>query len=77
MLRDIFAGRKPMIFYSDVYALWAAIAGLIIGLDWVSGSYVTIFLFIAIVVLRILSLYFNWSLPRSFYIVKDKDTKEN
>lgn len=76
MLRDIFAGRKPMIFYSDVYALWAAIAGLIIGLDWVRGSYVTIFLFIAIFVLRILSLYFDWSLPRSFYIVKDHDDQE-
>ena len=76
LLRDIFAGRKPMIFHSDVYALWAAIAGLIIGLDWVRGSYVTIFLFIAIVVLRILSLYFDWSLPRSFYIVKDHDDQE-
>ncbi|WP_407390424.1 trimeric intracellular cation channel family protein [Carnobacterium jeotgali] len=75
LLRDLFAGRKPMIFHSEIYALWAAIAGLIIGIDWVSGSYVTIVLFISIVGLRVLSLHYNWSLPRSFYVVKND--KEN
>lgn len=73
ILRDLFAGRKPMIFYSEVYALWAAIAGLIIGLDWIRGPYVVIILFISIVVLRILSAYFNWNLPHYFNFKKEKE----
>lgn len=32
-LRDVFAGRKPMIFHSEIYGFWAALAGLFIGLD--------------------------------------------
>lgn len=71
ILRDVFAGRKPMIFYSEIYALWAAIAGLIIGLDWISGSYVKVILFISVVILRILSAYFNWRLPHYFFPRKE------
>lgn len=74
ILRDLFAGRKPMIFYSEVYALWAAIAGLIIGLDWIRGPYVVIILFISIVVLRILSAYFNWNLPHYFNLKKKENS---
>lgn len=73
ILRDLFSGRKPMIFYSEVYALWAAIAGLIIGLDWIRGPYVVIILFISIVVLRILSAYFNWNLPHYFNFKKERE----
>ncbi|WP_043931961.1 trimeric intracellular cation channel family protein [Bacillus sp. EB01] len=65
MVRDVFAGRKPMIFHSEIYALWAVLAGLFIGLDLVRGPYVTAFLFIAIVFLRIVSVRFKWNLPHS------------
>lgn len=65
MIRDVFAGRKPMIFRSGIYALWAVIAGLAIGLDLIRGPYSTFSLLIVIVILRILSVYFNWNLPRN------------
>jgi len=64
MLRDLFAGRKPMIFHSEVYGLWAGIAGWIIGLDLVHSPFLTYSLFIGVVLLRLLSVRYNWNLPR-------------
>ncbi|MGE6378159.1 trimeric intracellular cation channel family protein [Peribacillus muralis] len=63
MIRDIFAGRKPMIFHSEIYALWAAFADIAIGLGSIRGPYATFFLLIVIAFLRILSVYFKWNLP--------------
>lgn len=65
MIRDVFAVRKPMIFRSGIYALWAVLAGLAIGLDWIRDPYSTFSLLIIIVILRILSVYFDWNLPRN------------
>lgn len=67
MIRDVFAGRKPLIFSSGIYALWAVLAGLVIGLGLVRGPYSTFSLLIIIVILRMLSVYFNWNLPRKAY----------
>jgi len=64
VLRDLLAGRKPMIFQLEIYALWATLAGLIIGLDLIQGPISTTILFIAIVTLRMCSVYFKWTLPR-------------
>lgn len=65
MIRDVLAGRKPMIFRSEIYALWAALAGLAVGFDWIDGPYATFSLLVAVVVLRILSVHFNWNLPHN------------
>ncbi|WP_062349971.1 trimeric intracellular cation channel family protein [Bacillus kwashiorkori] len=65
MLRDVFAGRKPMIFRSDIYALWAALAGVAIGFDLVHTTFSTFLLLALVVVFRMLSVYFHWNLPRS------------
>ncbi|MFJ7825976.1 trimeric intracellular cation channel family protein [Psychrobacillus sp. NPDC096623] len=75
MIRDIFAGRKPMIFHSGIYALWAVLAGLAIGLDLIRGPYATFSLLIVIVILRILSVYFDWNLPRNINIKRSIDKK--
>ncbi len=64
MVRDILARRKPMIFQSEVYAAWGILAGLVIGLNWMHGPLGITVLFISIVVLRMLSVIFNWSLPK-------------
>ena len=64
MIRDVLARRKPMIFQSEVYAAWGILAGLIIGLNWLHGPFGITILFISIVVLRMLSVSFNWSLPK-------------
>lgn len=70
MLRDLFAGRKPMLFHSEVYGLWAGTAGWIIGLELIHSSLLTYLLFLSIVVMRVLSVHCNWNLPR--YIRKIK-----
>ncbi|HZG70797.1 MAG TPA: trimeric intracellular cation channel family protein [Chondromyces sp.] len=70
VIRDVFAGRKPMIFHSEIYALWAALAGFAIGLEWISGPYATFFLLIAIVLFRIVSVYFKWHLPHNAQVDK-------
>ncbi|TQR12945.1 trimeric intracellular cation channel family protein [Psychrobacillus soli] len=67
MLRDLFAGRKPMILSSGIYAFWAVLVGIAIGLDWIHGPYSTFSLLLSIVILRILSVYFNWNLPYFIY----------
>lgn len=64
VLRDLLAGRKPMIFQLEIYALWAALAGLIVGLGYITGPFSTAILFTAIVTLRMCSVYFKWTLPR-------------
>ncbi|GIN74451.1 membrane protein [Bacillus sp. J14TS2] len=64
MLRDVFAGRKPMIFHSDIYALWAALAGLSIGLGLIKSPSATYLLLAFIVLFRMLSVYYKWNLPR-------------
>ncbi|SFE24496.1 Uncharacterized membrane protein YeiH [Lentibacillus persicus] len=64
MLRDVLAGRKPMIFREEIYALWATLGGLAIGLGVISGPWTTGILFVAIVTLRMCSVRFNWRLPR-------------
>lgn len=66
MVRDILAGRKPMIFRSEVYAAWGLLTGLIIGLDWLHGPFGITLLLILIVLLRMLSVIFNWRLPKYF-----------
>jgi uncharacterized membrane protein YeiH len=63
IIRDILAGRKPMVFQSEVYAVWGALTGLTIGLDWVHGPFGITILFMIIVLLRMLSVIFKWKLP--------------
>lgn len=65
-MRDLLAGRKPMIFYSEIYALWAGLAGLFIAFGWISRPYVEIVLFVALIILRVASVYFKWTLPHYF-----------
>ncbi|MGX9134781.1 trimeric intracellular cation channel family protein [Rummeliibacillus sp. JY-2-4R] len=67
MIRDLFVGRKPLIFRKEIYALWASLAGLVIGLNWIKGSDATFGLLMAIVVCRLLSVYYHWNLPRPIH----------
>lgn len=64
MIRDVFANKKPMIFRKEIYALWAAFGGLIIGIGFVQGALSTWILFIGIIVFRLCSVYYGWTLPR-------------
>ncbi len=71
MIRDVLAGRKPVLLHADIYGVWAMLAGLVIGTGFVNQSWELYLLFITIVVLRILTVFYNWKLPyRSLGTVK-------
>ncbi|WP_066068913.1 trimeric intracellular cation channel family protein [Neobacillus soli] len=63
IIRDLLAGRKPIVLRSEIYAVWAILAGLIIGLKIASHAWELYTLFILVTVLRVLSYTFDWKLP--------------
>lgn len=64
IIRDVLVGRKPLIFREEIYAIWAMAGGLAIGLGWGRNPFELYSLFIGIVILRMLSVYYKWKLPR-------------
>ncbi|WP_087973467.1 trimeric intracellular cation channel family protein [Oceanobacillus rekensis] len=63
IIRDVLAQQKPIVFRQDIYLLWALIAGFIIAMGWADEPYQLYILFGMILVLRIISHRFGWSLP--------------
>jgi uncharacterized membrane protein YeiH len=63
MVRDLLAGRKPLVLKAEIYAVWAAIAGLLISIDMIRTDLMLYVLFVIITLLRILSYTYNWKLP--------------
>ena len=63
MIRDVLAGRKPLLLHADIYGVWAMLVGLLIGIEIVNQPWELYLLFIIIVVLRILTVFYNWKLP--------------
>ncbi|MDP5273982.1 trimeric intracellular cation channel family protein [Chengkuizengella axinellae] len=64
IIRDVLAGRKPLIFRDEIYGLWAMLAGLVIGLGIVSTPIAFYIVFLLVVVLRMLSVYYGLRLPK-------------
>lgn len=63
IVRDVLAGRKPILLRSEIYAIWAGIAGLLIGLGAMTSNLELYLLFIIITFLRMLSYLYEWHLP--------------
>ncbi|PAE32464.1 trimeric intracellular cation channel family protein [Bacillus sp. 7884-1] len=63
IIRDLLAGRKPIVLRAEIYAVWAILAGLIIGLKIASRPWELYTLFALITALRVLSYTFSWKLP--------------
>lgn len=63
IIRDMLAGRKPLVLRAEIYAVWAAIAGLLIGIGVFQTDVMLIVLFVLISILRILSFIYKWRLP--------------
>ncbi|MDF2719585.1 MAG: trimeric intracellular cation channel family protein [Paenibacillus sp.] len=68
VIRDVLAGRKPLVFREEIYALWAMLSGIVIGLGWMHGNSGTAALFAVIVTMRMLSVYYGWKLPRRILV---------
>ncbi|QED47633.1 trimeric intracellular cation channel family protein [Cytobacillus dafuensis] len=63
IIRDLLARRKPLVLNSEIYAVWAIICGLVIGLKFATSPMELFTLFIVITGLRVLSYTFDWKLP--------------
>jgi uncharacterized membrane protein YeiH len=63
IIRDLLAGRKPIVLRAEIYAVWSILAGLIIGLKIASNPWELYTLFVLVTALRVLSYTFNWKLP--------------
>jgi len=64
MVRDVLAGRKPLVLKDEIYAVWGMLAGALVGLGWSQGTWELLVLFALIVLLRMLSVVNKWKLPR-------------
>jgi uncharacterized membrane protein YeiH len=64
IIRDLLAGRKPLVLRDEIYAVWALSAGLAVGLGWSQSISELILLFLLIVISRMLSVHYHWKLPR-------------
>ncbi|MFK9095483.1 trimeric intracellular cation channel family protein [Bacillus salipaludis] len=63
IIRDLLAGRRPIVLRAEIYAVWAILAGLIIGLKIATHSWELYTLFVLVTGLRVLSYTFDWKLP--------------
>lgn len=63
MIRDMLACRKPLVLRDEIYAVWAMLAGIIVGLHLVSTTMGWYGLFVMVVILRMLSVFYKWKLP--------------
>ncbi|RAR45798.1 trimeric intracellular cation channel family protein [Paenibacillus sp. MDMC362] len=64
MVRDLLAGRKPLVLRDEIYAVWAMIAGVAIGLGVATKTWELLTLFVVVIVFRMLSVLYKWRLPR-------------
>jgi uncharacterized membrane protein YeiH len=75
IIRDLLAGRKPTVLKAEIYAVWAIIVGVAIGLKITTSTIELYTLFFIITALRVLSYTYNWKLPnRSLNPINIKNT---
>ncbi|MBM7579951.1 TRIC cation channel family protein [Jeotgalibacillus terrae] len=63
IIRDLLAGRKPLVLRAEIYAAWAILAGFAVGLGIASEPWQLYILFVITTALRILSYLYKWRLP--------------
>ncbi|MED3552081.1 trimeric intracellular cation channel family protein [Cytobacillus praedii] len=63
IVRDLLARRKPLVLKAEIYAVWAILCGLAIGLKLAVSSFELYTLFFVITGLRVLSYTYKWKLP--------------
>ncbi|QJC54326.1 trimeric intracellular cation channel family protein [Paenibacillus albicereus] len=76
IVRDLLAGRKPLVLRDEIYAVWAILGGAAIGLGLFQGTAMLLVLFVLIIVMRMLSVVFKWRLPRRSLRTAAADRRE-
>ncbi|SEM07768.1 Uncharacterized membrane protein YeiH [Paenibacillus sp. cl141a] len=64
MVRDLLAGRKPLVLRDEIYAVWAMAAGVALGLGVATKTWQLLTLFVIVIIFRMLSVLYKWRLPR-------------
>lgn len=65
IIRDLLANRKPTVLRDEIYAMWAALAGVVVSLNLFNGADWFLYcVFVAILALRVISYTRGWQLPR-------------
>lgn len=70
IIRDVLAGRKPLVFKRDIYAVWAAAGGFFVAIGLYQYDILLYVLFIVITTLRILSVHYHWKLPVNYSLYR-------
>ena len=63
IVRDVLAKRKPLVLRNEIYAVWAAVTGLVIGVGLVASDVSLYLLFLVTTALRVVSYMKKWRLP--------------
>ncbi|MCD7033681.1 trimeric intracellular cation channel family protein [Metabacillus sp. GX 13764] len=63
IIRDMLAGRKPLVLKYEIYNVWAILGGFAIGLKLAKTPLELYTLFVLLVSFRILSYKYKWKLP--------------
>ncbi len=65
VLRDLLAHRHPIVFQREIYALWAILVGIVIGMHWVHphSEWQIYCLIVVTFLLRMASVKFHLRLP--------------
>lgn len=63
IVRDVLAKRKPLVLRNEIYAVWAAVTGLVIGVGLVASDVSLYLLFLITTALRVVSYMKKWRLP--------------
>ncbi|WP_221564723.1 trimeric intracellular cation channel family protein [Alkalihalobacillus sp. TS-13] len=66
IVRDLLAGRKPTVLRYDIYAAWAIIAGVFIGLEITNDPWELYLLSAVLIFLRMCSAKYRWKLPHRY-----------
>jgi len=75
IVRDVLAGRKPLVLRDEIYAFWAMLIGFVIGIGKINeqDTMMLYTIFGAGVLFRMLSVYYQWRLPRRSLHLAQKD----
>ena len=64
MIRDLLAGRRPLVLKKEVYIAWTTLAGFFVGAGWIHSMPGYLIILALIVMFRMLYVRYHWSLPR-------------
>ncbi|XEC97652.1 trimeric intracellular cation channel family protein [Paenibacillus tarimensis] len=64
IIRDMLAGRKPLVLRDEIYAVWAMLAGVVVGLGLAVTPLQLLSVFVLVIFFRMMSVYYRWKLPR-------------